>query len=206
MKKGFQPILDYVEGRMSIAEFQFLFETDKSLQRMLKLSLDKTRICYKPYNYNLFEVFKEDYEFKNKSWDTISKRSGVQRLLVGFLDFYNISYNLYTKYQEDYDFLLDIQPDYIDCQDDSILQPIIDSIPKDLSKTKRIAMGKEKVKALFKYDKTYPRWVQGVEWPIVNGKPLVFSHQKKAKGGDIRTYYYFYDPDTKEQTVVEQFD
>ena len=84
MKKGFQPILDYVEGRMSITEFQFLFETDKSLQRMLKLSLDKTRICYKPYNYNLFEVFKEDYEFKNKSWDTISKRSGVQRLLVGY--------------------------------------------------------------------------------------------------------------------------
>ena len=35
MKKGFQPILDYVEGRMSITEFQFLFETDKSLQRML---------------------------------------------------------------------------------------------------------------------------------------------------------------------------
>ncbi|CCZ94829.1 unknown [Corallococcus sp. CAG:1435] len=61
---------------------------------------------------------------------------------------------------EEYRFLLQIQPDYIDCQDDSILQPIIDSISKDLSKTKRIAMGKEKVKALFKYDKTYPRWVR----------------------------------------------
>lgn len=29
---------------------------------------------------------------------------------------------------------------------------------------------------------------------------------KKAKGGDIRTYYYFYDEDTQKETVVEQFE
>mgnify|MGYP001623094237 CR=1 FL=1 len=206
MKKGFQPILDYVEGRMSITEFQFLFETDKSLQRTLKLPMDKKYTCYKRYNYNLFDLFKNYYDYKGKSWNIFANRSSIQGELVRLLEDYNISYHIYSKYKEEYRFLLQIQPDYIDCQDDSILQPIIDSIPKDLSKTKRIAMGKEKVKALFKYDKTYPRWVQGAEWPIVNGKPLVFSHQKKAKGGDIRTYYYFYDPDTKEQTVVEQFD
>ena len=28
-KKGFQPILDYVEGRMSVMEFQQMFETNK---------------------------------------------------------------------------------------------------------------------------------------------------------------------------------
>lgn len=177
MKKGFQPILDYVEGRMSITEFQFLFETDKSLQRTLKLPMDKKYTCYKRYNYNLFDLFKNYYDYKGKSWNIFANRSSIQGELVRLLEDYNISYHIYSKYKEEY-----------------------------RSKTKRIAMGKEKVKALFKYDKTYPRWVQGVEWPIVNGKPLVFSHQKKAKGGDIRTYYYFYDPDTKEQTVVEQFD
>ena len=206
MKKGFQPILDYVEGRMSITEFQHLFETDKSLQKALKLPMDKKYTAFRDYNYNVFNFLKGDYSYKNKSWNCISLRDRVQEILCVFLDNQQISYKRYPLYMEEYRFLLQIQPDYIDCQDDSILQPIIDSIPKDLSKTKRIAMGKEKVKALFKYDKTYPRWVQEAEWPIVNGKPLVFSHQKKAKGGDIRTYYYFYDPDTKEQTVVEQFD
>lgn len=205
MKKGFQPILDYVEGRMSITEFQFLFETDKSLQRTLKLPMDKKYTGFRDYNYNVFNFLKGDC-YKNKSWNCISLRDRVQEILCVFLDNQQISYKRYPLYMEEYRFLLQIQPDYIDCQPDSILQPIIDSIPKDLSKTKRIAMGKEKVKALFKYDKTYPRWVQEAEWPIVNGKSLVFSHQKKAKGGDIRTYYYFYDPDTKEQTVVEQFD
>ena len=206
MKKGFQPILDYVEGRMSITEFQFLFETDKSLQRTLKLPMDKKYTGFRDYNYNIFNFLKGYYSYKNKSWNCISLRDRIQEILCVFLDNQQISYKRYPLYMEEYRFLLQIQPDYIDCQDDSILQPIIDSIPKDLSKTKRIAMGKEKVKALFKYDKTYPRWLQGAEWPIVNGKPLVFSHQQKAKGGDIRTYYYFYDPDTKEQTVVEQFD
>ena len=206
MKKGFQPILDYVEGRMSITEFQFLFETDKSLQRTLKLPMDKKYTGFRDYNYNIFNFLKGYYSYKNKSWNCISLRDRIQEILCVFLDNQQISYKRYPLYMEEYRFLLQIQPDYIDCQDDSILQPIIDSIPKDLSKTKRIAMGKEKVKALFKYDKTYPRWVQEAEWPIVNGKPLVFSHQQKAKGGDIRTYYYFYDPDTKEQTVVEQFD
>lgn len=63
-----------------------------------------------------------------------------------------------------------------------LLKPLIESIPKDLSKTKRVAMGKEKIRALFRYDKSYPRWIQGAEWPIVNGKPLVFSHQERIKG------------------------
>lgn len=205
-KKGFQYILDYVEGRMPITEFQRLYETDKSLQRTLKLPMDKKYVFLKSYGYSLYNFFKNSYNYKGKSWDTIVCRSALQGELTRLLDDYGISYVEYPKYHEDSIFLIQIQPSWVDTQDDSILQPIIDSIPKDLSKTKRIAMGKEKIKAMFKYDKTYPRWVQGAEWPIVNGKPLVFSHQEKAKGGDIRTYYYFYDENTKEQTVIEQFD
>ena len=101
---------------------------------------------------------------------------------------------------------MDIQPSWVYCLDDGIFRQIMDEIPQALSKTKRIAMGKEKIKALFKYDKTYPRWVQEAEWSIVNDKSLIFSHQKKAKGGEIRTYYYFYDEDTKEEKVIEQFE
>ncbi len=202
----FQPILDYVEGRMSVTEFQHLFMTNKALRRILKIHIRKDYDFLSDYHYNLFEYLSDEYDFKNKTWDCISMRSGLQYVLCVFLDNFGIEYVRCQKYRNDYSFLLDIQPDWLDVLDDSILQPIIDSIPKDLSKTKRIAMGKEKIRALFKYDKTYPRWVQSPEWPIVNGKPLVFSHQEKAKGGDIRTYYYFYDEDTKEQTVIEQFD
>lgn len=77
-------------------------------------------------------------------------------------------------------FVLDIQPSWLDIEDDSIFQQILAEIPQELSKAQRIKLGKERVKKLFKYDKTYPRWIQSPKWPIVNGKPLVFSHQLKA--------------------------
>lgn len=206
MKKDYQPIIDYVEGKLSITEFQYLFETDKLLQRTLRLPMNKNYTFLKLYNFNYYDFFKNYYNYKGKSWNTIVNRAGIQGELMRFLDEYSIGYNAYSKYKEDYGFLIDIQPSWAFTNDDSILQTIIESIPKELSQTQRIKIGKEKVRALFKYDKSYPRWVQGAEWPIVNGKPLVFSHQEKAKGGDIRTYYYFYDEDTKEQTVIEQFD
>ena len=46
--------------------------------------------------------------------------------------------------------------------------------------------------------------IQSPEWPIVNGKPLVFRGQSKEKKYDERVFYYFYDPDTGEETVIEQ--
>lgn len=206
MRKNFQPIIDYVEGRMPAEKFHDLFIANRSLKKLLKIRLNKKYGFLANYHYNLFEYLSNEWEFKNKPWNCISMRSVLQEILCCILDDFEVEYVKYPEYEEEYTFLLNIQPDWLDVLDDSILQPIIDSIPKDLSKTKRIAMGKEKVRALFKYDKTYPRWVQSPEWPIVNGKPLVFSHQERAKGGDIRTYYYFYDEDTKEETVIEQFE
>ncbi|MDE7455064.1 MAG: hypothetical protein K2M64_04475, partial [Clostridia bacterium] len=157
------------------------------------------------YNYNLYDYFSKYWHYVNKRWDSISVKSSLQAELMRFLDFCGIQYTQYTKYESDYDFLLDIQPAWLDIYDDSMLQQIFDEIPQDLSKTQRIKLGKEKIKALFKYDKTYPRWIQNSEWPIVNGKPLVFSHQEKIKGDDFHSFYYFYDEDTKEETVIEQF-
>ena len=129
----------------------------------------------------------------------------MQGELQRFLNYIGITYNSYSKYKDDYTFLLKIQPSWLDIDDDCIFQQIMQEIPQDLPKTQRIKLGKEKIKAMFKYDKTYPRWIQDPEWPIVNGKPLVFSHQKRVKDEDFHTLYYFYDEDTKEVTVIEQF-
>lgn len=205
MRKNIQPILDYVEGRLSADKFYELFKSDKNLQKALKIRLNRCYSFLSDYHCNLFDYLANEYEFKNKPWDCISMRAGLQDVLSAYLDNFNIQYEKYSDYSEEYRFLLKIQPDWLDVLDDSILQPIIDSIPTDLSKTKRIAIGKEKVRAMFRYDKTYPRWVQSPEWPIVDGQPLVFSHQEKVKGADMFTKYYFYDPDTKEETVIEQF-
>lgn len=200
-----QPILDYVEGRLPANEFQKLFKTNRQLQLTLRTRLNSRWEFLDRFNYNLYDFLTKEYDFRRRSWDGIRMRSELQSVLEAFLENYRIPYTKYLKYDEEYSFLLDIQPSWVDILDDEILEDVIKSIPQDLSKTKRIAMGKAKIKELFRYDKSYPRWVQGSEWPVVNGKPLVFSHQERVKGDDYHYLYHFYDPDTKEETIVEQF-
>ncbi len=200
-----QPIIDYVEGNMSVVKFQYLFKTSQSLQNVLSLPMNTQYTFLKPHGYNYYNFFQNDYTFKDKSWNRISTKASLQGELMRFLDEYHVSYTPYEKYKEDASFLLEIQPSWVDILDDKLLEDVMNSIPKNLSKTKRIEMGKARIKELFRYDNTYPRWVQEAEWPIVNGKPLVFSHREHVKGDDYHFLYHFYDPDTKEETIVEQF-
>ncbi len=205
MKEELQIIKAYVEGSLNINDFKYDLGNKIKLQKLLNMPFDKAYTAYAKYNYNVYEYLITNFPL-NKSWDTIRIRFVVYAELSRFLKWFKVPYNnSFTKYKNDYDLLLDMQPSWLDCDDDQgILDKIIAELPKDLSRTKQIAWGKAKIKELFRYDKTYPRWIQSPEWPIVNGKPLVFSHQRKAGKDDERTFYYFYDPDTKEETVITQ--
>lgn len=204
MNQELQIIIDYVEGKSDIKDFRKEFLNNPSLIKVLKSKIYLE--CYKHYDYNIYDYFNRQIDPAKSDWDTIYARYVVWFDLKQFLNYNHIAFNdIYTKYNDDYDYLLDIQPSWLDIVDDQgIFDKIIAECPKDLSRTKRIAWGKARIKELFKYDKTYPRWIQDPEWPIINGKPLVFSHQKKAGKDDERVYYYFYDPDTKEETVITQ--
>ena len=203
-KPNYKPIVDYVEGRLSVVDFQKMFNEDRSLRNTLNQPMDKKYGFVKNYDFILADMLDKDPIYADRNWNTITLRRRVQAVLVAFLENFGVKFTLYSIYKEEFTLLLSIQPSWLRVQDDT-LDSIVYEIPKDLSKTKQIAWGKQRVKELFKYDKSYPRWIQEAEWPIVNGKPLVFSHQERIKGDDWHVLYYFYDPDTKEQTVVEQF-
>ncbi len=200
-----QVMKEYVEGKININEIKKLIEHNETFIELLKTRFDFERIAYKRYDYNIYNYLIKECPIEN-NWDTVEIRAAVYIEFIRYLKWFNIPYDAsYTKYDDDYDYMLDIQPSWLDINDTyGIFDKIIEEVPKDISKTKKIAYGKAKLKELFKYDKTYPRWIQAPEWPIINGKPLVFSHQSKEKKDDERVYYYFYDPDTKEETVVMQ--
>lgn len=202
--KKYQPIVDYVEGRMPVTDFQKMFNEDRSLRKTLSTRLNKKWVFLKDYGYTIWNKLTKDVTYADRDWNSIRLREYLQEVLSAYLDNFNIKYTLHQKYIDDIDLLIDIQPSWLYVLDDS-LDHIVYEIPKDLSKTKQIAWGKQRVKELFKYDKSYPRWIQEAECPIVNGKPLVFSHTENVYGNPEHKRYYFYDPDTKEQTVVEQF-
>lgn len=196
MNKNLEIIKDYVEGNIHISTFQSLVNQNRSLRNLLNDYANSINNC----------IFGKDLVgYIHKLKDNIFGRRSLQEILGRILDKNKIGYIPFTKYREDNLLRLDMQPSWLDIDDDQgIFDKIIAELPKDLSRPKQIAWGKAKIKELFRYDKTYPRWIQSPEWPIVNGKPLVFSHQKKAGKDDERTYYYFYDPDTKEETVITQ--
>jgi len=112
-----------------------------------------------------------------------------------------------TFYTDRLMFLMDIQPSWLDIDDEEFLKnEIINKIPVDIAtKKERINWCRNKIKECFRYDKSPPRWIQNAEWPIVNGKPLVFKRQSKERPDDEQVDFYFYDPDTKQETVVTQF-
>ena len=108
------------------------------------------------------------------------------------------------------DFMYDACPEYIGGPEvDHLLDALLEELPADLSKTKRVKLYKEKVKALFPMaGKKYPRWVQEAAWPISpTGKPMRFVEQKKGKDykTTMQTHFIFEDVDSGEQRVVEQF-
>ena len=204
MNQELQIIIDYVGGKSNIKEFRKEFLNNPSIKKLLESKIYIE--AFKSYNYNLFDYFNKRINPLRNDWNNVYSKYVVWYDLKLFLDYNHIVYDRSNqKYQDDYSYILDIQPSWLDIEDDQgIFDKIIAECPKDLSKTKRVAWGKARIKELFKYDKTYPRWIQDPEWPIVNGKPLVFSHQKKAGKNDERVYYYFYDPDTKKETVITQ--
>lgn len=115
---------------------------------------------------------------------------------------------------EKFRFMLDVCPEYIggcDVDDAEIIDKIIDSVPENMPKSKRVKEIKMRIKEAFHVKGTvYPRWVQEPEWPISkSGKPMRFVEQKRKKGKEYKnmmyTLYTFEDVDTGETVVVEQF-
>lgn len=206
-KKALQLIVDYVEGNLGINELKLLIQTDDHLKKILKKPFDFSWESYERYHFNIYDYLVAEHPFM-RNWDTVKTRYDLYMQLTRFLDWFRIPYDMsYTKYKDDDSFIWAIQPSWMITGDDlELFDKILEEVPKDLSKTKQIEWGEARIKELFRYDETYPCWIQDPEWPIVNGKPLVFSHQKDLGEDDARTYFYFYDPDTKEETVVMQLD
>ena len=196
-KEAIRIMTDFVEGKMSIEDFKYQYDHNPSIKKNFNKYPNKP---YKP-------EIGYDYISYMDTLD-IRKRSGALNLHGFFKEF--LERNKYPHvptetYIEKFTFLLKIQPDWIDMADENFLEEqIISKAPADFSNNQKMKWCKERIKELFKYDAKPPGWVQGAEWPVVDGKPLVFKGQSKEKIDDERVHFYFYDPETKQEIVVTQ--
>lgn len=98
-------------------------------------------------------------------------------------------------------------PSYIDGSEvwkSGILEEIIHSIPEGLSKTAGQKWAKEKIKERFHIKgRHYPYWIQGPEWPMMNGEPM--EYVRTVRHSIEGQTHYFRDPKTGAERTVEDF-
>ena len=100
-----QSIVDYVEGEINILQFQELLETNRKLQGILSDYAKSVNNC-------IFgkEIIKYTMQLKN----SISDKESLQEILEGILKRYMVEYRAYDMYKKNLDYILDIQPSWLD--------------------------------------------------------------------------------------------
>jgi len=201
-KNAIQVMKDFVEGKTDITAFKFAFENNKCL----KETLNSDPLC--PQNTRYLPTGSKNIIQYLESIDWV-KRGGqlcVWGEIERFLVRYNYPHNPTKDYREKFNFLLDIQPRWLDILDEKFLiDEVISKIPEGLTKGKKIAWCKTRIKQLFQYEKSYPRWVQSPEWPIVDGIPLIFKKQENDKNDSEKVNFIFYNSSDGEEHIVVQW-
>ena len=107
-----------------------------------------------------------------------------------------------------YSLILKAVPEYLDPPLEFLIEKVV---PSDggLSDTQKKKVIKERLKEYFKYLDKPPKWIQSPDWPIRDGKPLVFVGQLSIDAPDLfhdkGAAYLFYDPDKGDFETVAQF-
>lgn len=223
-----QFVFDFVAGLVQPKVFIETLEQHPEIYDWLQSIVPEGLTCYK--SHMIFDRFGEEepisieipYDIKiviKQLLDDLQKdRWGVYLNIYDAISellkkaFPHENINVSDEIEKRFDFGLDAIPEYlggIDVAD--FIDDIVDSIPKNLSKTIRVRLCNKKLREKFHIEgKNIPRWIQNPEWPIgEDGIPMKFISQKRKKGKPYNTMLFteflFEDVKTGKQRIVEQF-
>ncbi len=202
-------IEDVLYKKINVAEFCQIFESDANIaiaiNNYYKYVLENNLVNIDEIDINK-KTFSEYYYFYKTTYGIVGFYSSIYSLLYSIYCAKNKGIPFCKDYLELYGIILQIVPDYLDCSfaEDLALQ-FWNEISTTNSNNKCIQLCKTKLKNAFHIEGNhYPRWVQAVEWPIKNMRPLWFKEQKRKKGTEL-VEYYFYDPDNLEEIIIKQY-
>ncbi|MGN0807252.1 MAG: hypothetical protein ACI4MN_02265 [Candidatus Coproplasma sp.] len=212
-KEATQIFFQFATGALSTEEFWERYKSDDALRNVL--IYDKKRgkpIKWKSPTGGILISRFDDRKLpinSNTLLDTIDINNLEHKYqLFVIINRYLISRGINLNNSElnkdikEYLFLQQLLPEWVGVGDISFLQNLMATAPKQMSKAQLTVWGKSKIKELFKYDTKKPDWIQQPEWPIIDGRPLIFSHQETDEEGFEK--YYFYDELSKQQVVIMQ--
>jgi len=187
--EALQAALDFVEGRITGKEFGQAVYSDPAIEALFKdasLHWHDTYIKSNPYDYLI-----------GLDYDSPAGVLNAQGAVELFLKQRNISFKRTAVFSEFYDLLLSAQPKWLDV-DTAYLK---DHILPDAGDRKGKALKKwlkARLKALYRFNKKPPKWIQSPAWPIGENGPLYFLGQIKIEGCELfhdeAAAYVFLDP------------
>lgn len=220
-------LIDFAEGRISVPDFIEYSRVHPEILDFLTNIADpkfKTTVVHKTIGENNYpQYIAEELSFDAKLYmnEQLKRKNGLLGIHLNIHSLFSnvlvaafpndnivIDETLSNKFR----FMLQACPEYIGGEEvDYLLEDLLESLPEDLSKTKRVKLYKEQLKSLFHIESNkYPRWIQEAEWPVgEDGIPMKFISQKAKKGKAyqtmLHTEFVFEDVKTGEQRIVEQF-
>ncbi|CRK83342.1 hypothetical protein [Neobacillus massiliamazoniensis] len=203
-----QILVDFVEGKMTIEEFKTIFINNPSIEEFLKDDPNLKKDTY--IGDNTYDFILQEGQDRNgikNGWQRIGGQLNIHGAICQHLTRKVITFTPSNIYSEKYNLILDTQPSWLDIDEDFFYEEILSKAPQ-LKKSELKKWLKNRIKEMFKYASTPPRWLQNPEWLIINKKPLTFLCQQNINNffHDKATVYVFIDDENGElKTVLQVF-
>ncbi|MEO1527856.1 MAG: hypothetical protein AAFX06_20690 [Planctomycetota bacterium] len=189
-------LVDFVSGEVNGAELQAALEKPEMAQ--LLSHFENPRYPATSNHYRRLQ--KLERESMKGLWNS-------QDVIEDFLTQAEVEFTASTQYSDTARLVLDALPSYLDPP----MEFVIPLIPDDpgMSKTKKKQVLKQLLKEAFPCAGKPPRWVQSPDWPIVEGRPLLFIGQVQIDVPDLfhdsGFVYIFYSTADSEFKTIAQF-
>lgn len=129
-------------------------------------------------------------------------------IIEQFLARADVPFKPLKRYGGVYSLILGAVPDYADPPMEFITEKILPADDK-LSDSAKKKLIKQRAKELFRYTDKPPRWIQGADWPIRDGHPLIFVGQVTVDAPELfhdkGAVFVFFDPNGGRFETVAQF-
>ena len=195
-RESIEILVRFVSGVADVAELQAALQTPR-MEQVLG-HFEDARYPARTNHYRRLQ--KQDRE-------SLGGLLNSQGIIEDFLSKAGIEFSASTRYSDAYSLILESLPPYLDPPVEFIMQ----LIPNDpgMSQTQKKQLLKQRLETAFPCAGKPPTWMQSPDWPIVNGKPLVFVGQLAmdlpAVFHDSGMVYVFYSPDDGSFETVSQF-
>ena len=167
-------LVSFVEGRLDGPALDAALATDE-MKALLSVFED-------PRYPALTNHFRRLHNKQDRT--TLGGLVNSEGIVEGFLEKAEVRFHPAKRFGSIYRLILKAVPEYLDPPLEFMTEKIVplDSNLSDAQKTKVI---KQRLKEYFKYVDKPPKWIQSPDWPIRDGKPLVFIGQLSIDAAEL---------------------